>query len=74
METLGSHVSDADFFTQFILKKHRAALDLLSAIKQIGTIDPMVALVLHAAVNCSTVCKLVNLIIATPPCFIILHM
>ena len=40
METLGSPVSDADFFTQFILKKHRAALDLLSAIKQIGTIDP----------------------------------
>ena len=43
MEILDSPVSDADFCTKLVLKKHKAALGL-SALLQIGTIDPRMVL------------------------------
>ena len=68
MEILGSPIGDAVFCSQFVAKKHKAALVLLSAIERIGTIDPQVALILLR--SCASFCKLVNITRATPPSLI----
>ena len=65
MEILGSPIGDAVSCSQFVAKKHKAALALLSAIERIGTIDPQVALILLR--SCASFCKLVNITRATTP-------
>ena len=68
MEILGYPIADALFCSQFVAKKHEAALALLSAIERIDTIDPQVALILLR--SCASFFKLVNITRATPPSLI----
>ena len=68
MEILGSPIGDAVFCSQFVAKKHKGAMALLSAIERIGTIDPQVALILLR--SCASFCKPVNITRATPPSLI----
>ena len=65
LELLGASIGDSEYFNQFISRKHQAALDLLSTLEEIGSLDPQVALALLCL--CFVFCKLIHIARVTPP-------
>ena len=64
LEILGIPISDQEFCSSFISKKHTKAKILLSLLEEVGIVDPQVALILLRL--CGAFCKLVHLARATP--------
>ena len=64
LEILGIPISDQEFCSSFISKKHTKAKILLSLLEEVGIVGPQVALILLRF--CGAFCKLVHLARATP--------
>ena len=68
MVILGAPIGDYLFCANLIASKRLDAVQLLSKLIEVATIDPQVALILLRV--CRSFCRLVHLARATPPCLV----